>query len=95
MKEALRQVIQEEVSPDIAELINVIQTSQKVMTWQNAPDFLKPQEAAKLMRIGRNKIYAYAATEGFPKLYTGERNFVIPKEALRKWLDNRINTTAQ
>ncbi|NLB53770.1 MAG: helix-turn-helix domain-containing protein, partial [Syntrophomonadaceae bacterium] len=92
MKEALRQEVikehnQKEVSPDISEqlskLINVIQTSQRVMTWQNAPDFLKPQEAAKLMRIGRNRIYEYAAIEGFPKLFIGERNFVIPKEALR------------
>ena len=100
MKEALRQEVinehnQKEVSPDISELsklINVIQTSQRVMTWQNAPDFLKPQEAAKLMRIGRNRIYEYAAVEGFPKLLIGERNFVIPKELLRQWIDNRINT---
>jgi predicted DNA-binding transcriptional regulator AlpA len=43
------------------------------------------------MRIGRNRIYEYAAIEGFPKLFIGERNFVIPKEALRQWIDNRID----
>lgn len=63
-----------------------------ILKWEDAPDFLKPQEAAKLMRIGRNKIYEYAAIEGFPKLLIGERNFVIPKELLRQWIDDRIST---
>lgn len=56
------------------------------LKWEDAPDILKPQEAAKLMRIGKNKIYEVAASNGFPKLYMGERNFVIPKEALRQWI---------
>lgn len=66
-------------------------TARSILRWEDAPDFLKPQEAAKLMRIGRNRIYEYAAIEGFPKLFIGERNFVIPKEALRQWIDNRID----
>jgi len=70
-----------------------MQSTAKNLKWEDAPDFLKPQEAAKLMRIGRNRIYAYAAMEDFPKLLTGERNFVIPKEDLRQWLNNRINSS--
>lgn len=63
-----------------------------VLKWEDAPDFLKPQEAAKLMRIGRNRIYEYAAMQDFPKLLIGERNFVIPKEPLRQWIDSRISS---
>ncbi|MFY9118861.1 MAG: helix-turn-helix domain-containing protein [Syntrophomonadaceae bacterium] len=64
--------------------------SKYALKWEDAPDFLKPQEAAKLMRIGRNRIYEYAAMPDFPKLLIGERNFVIPKEALRQWIDSRV-----
>jgi excisionase family DNA binding protein len=72
------------------ELFNQEKTN--VLKWEDAPDFLKPQEAAKLMRIGRNRIYEYAAMRDFPKLFIGERNFVIPKESLRQWIDNRISS---
>lgn len=61
-----------------------------LLKWEDAPDTLKPQEAAQLLRVGRNKIYAYAAQEGFPKVPTGERNFVIPKDALRQWQSRQI-----
>lgn len=63
-----------------------MQSSLKSLSWDDAPDILKPQEAAKLLRIGKNKIYEVANSEGFPKLYMGERIFVIPKEALRQWI---------
>lgn len=59
------------------------------LKWEDAPDILKPQEAAKLMRIGKNKIYEVAATNGFPKLLIGERHFLIPKEALRQWIEKQ------
>lgn len=58
--------------------------------WEEAPDILKPQEAAKLMRIGRNRIYELAAKDGFPRLEIGERHFVIPKEALRQWINRQL-----
>lgn len=61
----------------------------KILKWDEAPDILKPQEAAKLMRIGKNKIYEVAATDGFPKLVMGERNFLIPKEPLRQWIEKQ------
>jgi len=62
-----------------------------ILNWEDAPDILKPQEAAKILRIGKNKIYEIANLEGFPKLYLGERQFVIPKEALRQWI-NKTST---
>ena len=37
--------------------------SKYALKWEDAPDFLKPQEAAKLMRIGRNRIYEYNARQ--------------------------------
>jgi len=63
-----------------------MQTSVKLLNWENAPDILKPQEAAVIMRVGKNKIYEIAAIKGFPKLFMGEKHFMIPKEALRKWI---------
>lgn len=62
---------------------------QNTLNWDNAPDILRPQEAAKILRVGKNKIYEVAKTEGFPRLYVGERQFVIPKEALRRWVDKK------
>lgn len=81
---------QEKLTPEIVKLMKAIQTSQSIMTWDTAPDYLKPREAAKLMRIGRNKIYEYAAMQDFPKIFIGERNFVIPKEPLQRWINGRI-----
>jgi excisionase family DNA binding protein len=63
----------------------------KILKWDDAPDILKPQEAAKLMRIGKNKIYEVAATNGFPKLVMGERNILIPKEPLRQWIEKQAS----
>lgn len=61
----------------------------QILKWDDAPDLLKPQEAAKLMRIGKNKIYEVAGTKGFPKLSLGEKHFLIPKEALRRWIEKQ------
>lgn len=69
-----------------------IETTEKMtkfLKWEDAPDILKPQEAAKLMRVGRNKIYELATIEGFPRLPVGEKHFVIPKEALRNWIEKQ------
>ena len=63
--------------------------STAISNWENAPEILKPQEAAKILRIGKNKIYEFAKSEGFPKLYLGERQFVIPREALRQWINQK------
>jgi len=61
------------------------------LKWEEAPDMLKPLEAAKLMRVGKNRIYEWAAVEGFPKIYTGDRNFVIPKEEFKEWVETKLN----
>ena len=39
--------------------------TETTLNWENAPDILKPQEAAKIMRVGRNKIYEIANRKGF------------------------------
>lgn len=62
---------------------------QNNLNWENAPDILKPQEAAKILRVGKNKIYQVAKSEGFPRLYVGEKQFLIPKEALRRWVNQK------
>lgn len=63
------------------------------LRWQDAPDLLKPQEAAVLLRIGKNKIYEIANLKGFPKLFLGERNFLIPKDLLQKWIKNHAQAS--
>lgn len=65
------------------------------LKWEDAPDYLKPQEAAKLLRVGKNKIYEWAAMDGFPKIQTGYRVYVIPKEDFRKWIEMRYKDSAE
>lgn len=65
----------------------------KTMRWEEAPDLLKPQEAALLLRIGKNKIYEIANLKGFPKLYLGEKHFIVPKDLLQKWVESRIKAS--
>ncbi len=67
--------------------------TETTLNWENAPDILKPQEAAKIMRVGRNKIYEIANRKGFPKLVIGEKHFLIPKEALKQWINRESQIT--
>ena len=71
--------------------INTTEKMTKFLKWEDAPDILKPKEAAKLMRVGKNKIYELATIEGFPKFPIGEKHFIIPKEALRMWIEKQAN----
>ncbi len=62
-----------------------------VLKWEDAPDFLKPQEAAKLMRIGRNRIYEYAAMQlGHKDISTTLNTYAhvtqkIKQQAQQRW----------
>jgi len=60
--------------------------------WEDAPDLLRPQEAAVLLRIGKNKIYEVANSKGFPKVYLGGKCFLIPKDLLFQWIEKKAKS---
>ncbi len=49
------------------------------------PLLLRVEEAAKLLRCGRNKVYELAATGEIPSLHIG-RLLRIPEQELREWI---------
>lgn len=49
------------------------------------PLLLRAEEAAKLLQIGRNKVYELAAAGEIPSLHIG-RQLRIPAEGLREWI---------
>lgn len=62
------------------------------MQWETAPDILTVKEAAVLLRVGKNRMYELVKIDSFPKLVLGiEKGIRIPKDALKKWVDNRIS----
>ncbi len=46
---------------------------------------LRVDQAAKMLQIGRNKVYQLAATGEIPSLHIG-RQLRIPAEELRAWI---------
>ena len=49
-------------------------------------------EAAKLLSIGRDKMYQLANSEGFPTVHIGTK-LIINRHGLQKWIDARTNKT--
>lgn len=46
---------------------------------------LRVEEVAKLLQVGRNKVYELAAAGEIPSLHIG-RQLRIPTEGLREWI---------
>lgn len=46
---------------------------------------LRVDEAAKMLQIGRNKVYELVATGEIPSLHIG-RQLRIPTDGLREWI---------
>lgn len=49
---------------------------------------LKPEEASRVLAIGRSKIYELLATGALESIAVG-RSRRIPAEALRRWVDRQ------
>jgi excisionase family DNA binding protein len=49
------------------------------------PLLLRVDEAAKLLQVGRNKVYELVASGAIPSLHIG-RQLRIPMEGLREWI---------
>lgn len=55
---------------------------------------VKPEEAAKMLGIGRSLIYEMIKTGEIPAVRLGARRLLVPVEALENLLrDERINQT--
>lgn len=62
------------------------------MQLEDSPDILTVLEAAAILRVGKNRMYELCKIEGFPKIVLGnERGIRIPKEALKRWIEDHID----
>ena len=53
--------------------------------FEDYPDILSPEEAAEALRIGENAIYELLNSKKL-SAYKNGRNWLIPKEAVRKYV---------
>jgi excisionase family DNA binding protein len=56
----------------------------------SAPLLLKVPEAAKLLQLGRDRVYELIASGRLPALYFG-RTIRIPRDALTRFIENESN----
>ena len=61
------------------------------MDWDKAPEVLKVLEASKLLQLGINQTYELCHREDFPAIKFGKQ-YRIPKNALRQWLEKQVAT---
>ena len=54
-------------------------------------DILIADEAAKLLRVSKQRIYELVRTNKIPTIRIGERQFRFSKQALERWLENGGN----
>lgn len=52
-------------------------------------ELLNVQEAAQLLRVGRNQVYAWARANFIPCVRLGQR-YRFPRRALLRWIDAQI-----
>jgi excisionase family DNA binding protein len=53
------------------------------------PLLLRAEQAAKLLQVGRNKLYQMAAAGEIPSLHIG-RQLRIPAQELREWIHAQV-----
>ncbi len=52
---------------------------------------LSVDELAKTLGVSRPLAYQIAKQDGFPAIRISDKRIVIPKEGLRKWLEDESN----
>lgn len=65
-----------------------------VTNWADVPLVLSVKQAARLIGVGYRPVYDLARTADFPALKLGNR-IIIPRDALRAWLDSRGSAGAR
>lgn len=61
----------------------------KAGEFNELPYGLTVEEAQKILRVGRTKIYELCRTDGFPTLRIGNR-IVIPRDELFAWMKSQM-----
>ena len=64
-------------------------------TYTNIKDLpltLKAEEAAKVLRISKSKVYELAQSESFPAIRIGKR-VVIPRDKLIQWMNTQAEVS--
>ena len=59
---------------------------------EDLPLTLKAEEAAKVLRISKSKVYELARTESFPAVRIGKR-VVIPRDKLVQWMNDQAEVS--
>ena len=59
---------------------------------EDLPLTLKAEEATKVLRISKSKVYELAQSESFPAIRIGKR-VVIPRDKLIEWLNNQAGVS--
>ena len=60
-------------------------------TYTNIEEF-KAEEAAKVLRISKSKVYELAQSESFPVIRIGKR-VVIPRDKLIQWMNDQAEVS--
>ena len=59
---------------------------------EDLPLTLKAEEAAKVLRISKSKVYELAQSESFPAVRIGKR-VVIPRDKLIQWMNSQAEVS--
>ena len=59
---------------------------------EDLPLTLKAEEAAKVLRISKSKVYDLARKESFPAVRIGKR-VVIPRDKLIEWMNAQVEVS--
>ena len=59
---------------------------------EDLPLTLKAEEAAKVLRISKSKVYELAQSESFPAIRIGKR-VVIPRDKLIQWMNDQAEVS--
>jgi excisionase family DNA binding protein len=62
----------------------------RCLSLEDAPDVLTPEQARRILRMGRNLMYAKLQTGEIRSLRYG-RKIMVPKVALQRWLEQELH----
>ena len=60
---------------------------QEIKNWEQLPLVLSTPQVAKILGVSRANAYVLVHREGFPSVRIGDRRWIVPRDALRRWLE--------
>lgn len=86
-EETIRQIVREENQKHLNDIGQLLDAH----GYHEVPRFLKVEEAAKILRIGRNRAYQLCdQSNGIPCIRDGNK-IRIPYTALMNWIEQQAN----